>query len=186
MGHTLRGKTLGIHGWGRIGSTVAGYGRAFGMNVLIWSSEPSRARAKADGWAIADSQKHFYTAADVVSLHLRLAPATRDVVTSADLALMKPTAILVNTSRAGLIAPGALLTALNAGRPGMAAVDVFDKEPLTDPNDPLINHPNLVATPHIGYVTYEEFDLQFSDVFDQINAFARGAPINAINPEALG
>lgn len=184
MGHTLRGRTLGIYGWGRIGATVAGYGRAFGMTVLVWASDASRKRATADGWSVADSREAFFATCDVVSLHLRLFPATRGIVTPADLALMKPSAVLVNTSRAGLIAPGALLGALDAGRPGMAAIDVFDTEPLTDAKDPLINHPNVVATPHIGYVTYEEFDLQFSDVFDQINAFAAGAPINVINPEA--
>ncbi|MEZ5729387.1 MAG: D-2-hydroxyacid dehydrogenase family protein [Burkholderiaceae bacterium] len=185
MGHTLRDKTLGIYGWGRIGSTVAGYGRAFGMNVIVWSSERSRERASRDGWIVAASREQFFAQSDVLSLHLRLFPLTRGIVTGADLALMKPSAILVNTSRAGLIAPGALLAALEAGRPGTAAVDVFEEEPLTDPADPLINHPRVVATPHIGYVTYEEFDLQFSDVFDQINAFAHGTPINCINPEAI-
>lgn len=186
MGHTLRGRTLGIYGWGRIGAAVAGYGRAFGMDVLVWASEASRTRAADEGWAIAQSREHFFAACDVLSLHMRLVPATRGIVTAADLALMKPSATLVNTSRAGLIEPGALLAALNAGRPGMAAIDVFEVEPLHDANDPLINHPRVVATPHIGYVTYEEFDLQFSDVFDQINAFAAGAPINVINPEAVG
>ena len=184
MGHTLRGRTLGIYGWGRIGATVAGYGRAFGMNVIVWASEESRKRAANDGWDVPESREAFFDTCDVMSLHMRLAPATREIVTAADLARMKPSATLVNTSRAGLIERGALLAALNDGRPGMAAIDVFETEPLTDPDDPLINHPNLVATPHIGYVTYEEFDLQFSDVFDQINAFAAGKPINVINPEA--
>lgn len=183
MGHTLRGGTLGIYGWGRIGATVASYGRAFGMKVMVWASEASRMRAADEGWSVADSREEFFSACDVLSLHMRLVPATRGIVTATDLARMKPSATLVNASRAGLIEPGALLAALDAGRPGMAAVDVFENEPLTDPNDPLTNHPNVVATPHIGYVTYEEFDLQFSDVFDQINAFAAGAPINAINPQ---
>lgn len=186
MGHTLRGKTLGIYGWGRIGATVAGYGKAFGMDVLVWASEGSRARAAKGGWAVANSREAFFSECDVLSLHLRLVPATKHVVTAADLALMKASAILLNTSRAGLIEPGALLASLEAGRPGMAAIDVFEQEPLRDPADPLINHPRIVATPHIGYVTWEEFDLQFSDVFDQINAFASGAPINAINSEVLG
>lgn len=184
MGHTLRGKTLGIFGWGRIGQTVASYGRAFGMNVLVWASEASRNRASADGWSVSSDKGHFFEECDVVSLHMRLVPATRGIVTQADLAKMKSSAILVNTSRADLIEPGALLTALNAGHPGMAAVDVFESEPLTDPSDPLINHPNVVATPHIGYVTLEEFDLQFSDVFDQINAYDHGAPLHIINPAA--
>ena len=184
MGHTLRGKTLGIFGWGRIGQTVASYGRAFGMNVLVWASEASRNRASADGWSVSSDKGHFFEECDVVSLHMRLVPATRGIVTQADLAKMKSSAVLVNTSRAGLIEPGALLTALNAGHPGMAAVDVFESEPLTDPSDPLINHPNVVATPHIGYVTLEEFDLQFSDVFDQINAYDHGAPLHIINPAA--
>jgi D-3-phosphoglycerate dehydrogenase len=184
MGHTLRGKTLGIFGWGRIGEVVAGYGRAFGMEVLVWAREASRERAAQQGWAVAASKEAFLAACDVVSLHMRLVPATRGIVTAADLALMKPTAMLVNTSRAGLVEPGALLAALRAGRPGMAAVDVFETEPLRDTADPLLAMPNVVATPHVGYVTMEEFDLQFSDVFDQINAFAAGQPINVINPEA--
>jgi D-3-phosphoglycerate dehydrogenase / 2-oxoglutarate reductase len=185
MGHTLRGKTLGIYGWGRIGVTVAGYGRAFGMNVLVWGSGESRKRAAAEGWAVASDRDHFFRSCDALSLHLRLVPATRGIVTLADLASMKPSAILVNTSRAGLIESGALLAALDAGCPGMAAIDVFDTEPLTNTEDPLINHPHVVATPHIGYVTVEEFDLQFSDVFDQINAYADGASIHMINPEVL-
>lgn len=186
VGHTLRGKVLGIYGWGRIGEVVAGYGRAFGMEVLIWAREASRDRAREQGWSVADSKEAFLAACDVVSLHMRLVPATRGIVTAEDLARMKPSAILVNTSRAGLVAPGALLAALEAGRPGMAAIDVFETEPLRDTADPLINLPNVVATPHIGYVTQEEFDLQFADVFDQINAFAGGSPINVINPEAMG
>jgi len=186
VGHTLRGKVFGIYGWGRIGEVVAGYGRAFGMEVLIWAREASRDRAREQGWSVADSKEAFLAACDVVSLHMRLVPATRGIVTAEDLARMKPSAIFVNTSRAGLVEPGALLAALEAGRPGMAAVDVFETEPLRDTADPLINLPNVVATPHIGYVTQEEFDLQFADVFDQINAFAAGSPINVINPEAMG
>lgn len=185
VGRTLRGRTLGIYGWGRIGAAVAEYGRAFGMNVLVWSSETSRARAASEGWKVAADRAAFFSESDVLSLHLRLAPATRGIVTGADLALMKPDATLVNTSRAGLIEAGALLSALRSGRPGFAAIDVFDVEPLTDPLDPLLALPNVLATPHIGYVTREEFDLQFADVFDQVNAYAEGAPINVINPEAL-
>ena len=185
VGHTLRGKILGIYGWGRIGEVVAGYGRAFGMEVLVWAREESRLRAAGQGWQVAPDKETFLATSDLVSLHMRLVPATRGLVTARDLDLMKPSAILVNTSRAGLIEPGALVAALKAGRPGTAAVDVFETEPLRDTADPLLALPNVVATPHVGYVTMEEFDLQFADVFDQVNAFAAGTPIHAINPEAL-
>ncbi len=185
VGHTLRGKTLGIHGYGRIGSVVAGYGRAFGMPVLVWAREAARARAAGDGHAPAASQAEFYQQADIVSLHMRLVDATRGIVTAEDLARMKPTSLLVNTSRAGLIEPGALVAALRAGRPGMAAVDVYEEEPLRDPAHPLLTLPNVVCTPHIGYVTHEEYELQFTDIFDQILAYSRGAPINVVNSEVL-
>lgn len=186
VGTTLRGKTLGIFGYGRIGATVAGYGRAFGMNVLVWSSELSLERARRDGYQAAASKSAFFADADVLSLHLRLVSATRGIVTADDLARMKPTAILVNTSRAPLIEPGALVQALKAGRPGMAAVDVYEHEPLLDTSDPLLAMDNAVCTPHIGYVTKEEFETQFSDIFDQIVAYAGGKPINVVNPAALG
>jgi D-3-phosphoglycerate dehydrogenase len=185
MGHTLRGKTLGIYGYGRIGSVVAGYGRAFGMDVLVWCREASIARARADGYRVAASRVAFFEESDVVSLHLRLVDETRGIVTLGDLRRMKPTALIVNTSRAGLVAEGALVTALREGRPGMAAVDVYEQEPLTDPADPLLSMSNVICTPHIGYVTRDEFELQFADVFDQIVAFANGAPTNMINPEAM-
>lgn len=185
IGSTLRGKTLGIYGYGRIGSVVAGYGRAFGMNVLVWAREESLVRARADGHSAAGSKEGFFEACDVLSLHMRLVEATRGIVTASDLAHMKPDAVLVNTSRAPLIEPGALVTALRAGRPGFAAVDVFEHEPLTDPDDPLLRMENVVCTPHIGYVTREEYELQFSDVFDQIVAYAAGTPINVVNPAAL-
>ena len=185
VGDSLRGRSLGIYGYGRIGSVVAGYGRAFGMRVLVWAREGSRARAIADGYEPAESKESLFEVCDVLSLHMRLVPATRGVVTAADLARMKPTSLLVNTSRAGLIQPGALVSTLHAGRPGMAAVDVFDDEPLRDPFHPLLRMDNVVVTPHIGYVTKDEFDLQFSDVFDQINAYAAGTPINVVNPDAL-
>jgi D-3-phosphoglycerate dehydrogenase len=185
IGQTLRGRTLGIHGYGRIGRTVAGYGKAFGMHVLIWAREASREQARADGYATAESQAAFYEACDVVSLHMRLVDATRGVVRAADLQRMKPTAILVNTSRAGLVEPSALVNALAAGRPGMAAVDVYEEEPLRDRAHPLLTMPNVVCTPHIGYVTWDEYELQFSDIFDQIVAYAHGAPINVINPDAV-
>lgn len=164
---------------------VAGYGRAFGMDVQVWAIEPSRVRAAADGWTIAPNKAALFSTSDVLSLHLRLLTATRGIVTAADLALMKPNAILVNTSRAGLIAAGALVQALQLGRPGLAALDVYDEEPLVDPHHPLLRLPNAICTPHIGYVTWDEYDLQFADIFDQVNAFAAGQPINMIIPEAL-
>ena len=185
VGLGLRGKTLGIYGYGRIGSVVAGYGNAFGMNVLVWSGADSSARALADGYAVASSKREFFAECDVLSLHLRLVEATRGLVRAADLALMKPTALLVNTSRAGLIEPGALVTALRAGRPGMAAVDVYEHEPVLDPRYPLFELENVVCTPHIGYVSRDEYEIQFSDIFDQILAYAAGAPINVVNLEVL-
>ncbi len=185
VGRTLRGRTLGLYGHGRIAQVVAGYAAAFGMNVLWWGSEQGRARAAAGGGSVAGSREDFFAAPDVISLHLRLTPATRGAITAVDLDRMRPDAVLVNTSRAGLIEPGTLLAALEAGRPGKAAIDVFDIEPLTDPNDPLLSHPRLIATPHIGFVTEDEFDLQFAEIYDQVNAFAAGRPTNVINPEAL-
>jgi D-3-phosphoglycerate dehydrogenase len=185
VGQTLRGKTLGIFGYGRIGATVAGYGKAFGMHVLVWAREESLARAHADGYATAASKAEFFERADVLSLHMRLVESTRGIVTADDLARMKPGALIVNTSRASLIAPGALVAALTAGRPGMAAVDVFEEEPLRDPNHPLLKLHSVIATPHIGYVTRDEYELQFSDIFDQIVAFAAGTPINVVNPDVL-
>ncbi len=185
VGNTLRGKTFGIYGYGRIGAVVAGYGRAFGMNVVVFAREPSLDRARADGYDVAPNKAKFFEICDVISLHMRLVDATRGMVTAADLARMKPTALLVNTSRAGLVEPGALVEAVRAGRPGMAAVDVYETEPLVDVNDPLLNMDNVVCTPHIGYVSRDEYEIQFSDIFDQIVAYAAGAPINVVNPAAL-
>lgn len=185
MGASLRGKVLGVYGYGRIGATVAGYGDAFGMRVLVWSSEASRERAQARGYAVAASRGAFFEECDVVSLHLRLNDATRGIVTAAELARMKPSALLVNTSRAGLIEPGALLQALRAGRPGLAALDVYEQEPMLDRDEPLLSMDNVVCTPHIGYVSRDEYELQFSDIFNQIVAYAAGTPINVVNPEAL-
>ena len=185
IGQTLRGKTLGIHGYGRIGQTVAGYGKAFGMSVLVWARQPSLTRARTDGYDVAPSQAAFYEQCDVVSLHMRLVPDTRGIVTAADLGRMRPTALLVNTSRAGLIEPGALVEALRSGRPGMAAVDVFDAEPVRDANHPLVTMDNVVCTPHIGYVTRDEYEIQFSDVFDQILADGQGQPLHVVNPAVL-
>jgi D-3-phosphoglycerate dehydrogenase len=185
VGTTLRGKTLGIYGYGRIGGVVANYGRAFGMNVQVWARPQTLEAARKDGYTTAASKEAFFADCDVISLHMRLVDATRHIVKAADLARMKPTALLVNTSRAPLIEPGALAEALRKGRPGMAAVDVFEQEPVLDPKHPLLNMPNVICTPHIGYVTNEEYETQFIDIFDQINAYAAGKPINVINTEVL-
>jgi len=184
-GTTLRGKTLGIYGYGRIGAVVAGYGRAFGMDVQIWAREATRSKARADGYGVAPSKEAFFAGCDVITLHMRLVDATRGIVTAADLARMKPTALLVNTSRAPLIEPGALVSALRAGRPGKAAVDVYEEEPVTGGRHPLLAMDNAICTPHLGYVTREEYEVQFADIFDQVVAFAAGAPINVVNPEVL-
>jgi D-3-phosphoglycerate dehydrogenase len=185
VGTTLRDKTLGIYGYGRIGGVVARYGEAFGMNVVVWARETGLAQARADGYTAAPSKAAFFEECDVITLQMRLVDATRHIVTAADLARMKPTALLVNTSRAPLIEPGALANALRAGRPGMAAVDVYEDEPLRDVSHPLLNMPNVVCTPHIGYVSREEYEVQFADIFDQIIAYAGGTPTNVINPGAL-
>ncbi len=185
VGSTVRGKTLGIYGYGRIGAVVAGYARAFGMKVLVWAREPAMAKAHLEGYETAASKAAFFEQCDFISLHMRLVDATRGIVKAEDLARMKPTATLVNTSRAGLIEPGALVNALGAGRPGFAAVDVFEKEPLRDLSDPLLNMNNVIATPHIGYVSRDEYELQFADIFDQIVSFAGGTPTNVVNPDVL-
>lgn len=185
VGRTLLFKTLGVFSYGRIGKVVAEYGRAFGMHVMTWGGAASQARAQADGFAVADTKAAFFETCDVISLHLRLVEATRGIVTASDLARMKPSSLLVNTSRAGLIEPGALVAALRAGRPGMAAVDVYEDEPLTDTRHPLLGMDTVIGTPHIGYVTRDEWEVQFADVFDQINAYAAGSPINVVNPDVL-
>jgi len=183
MGRVLRGRTLGIFGYGKIGSLVAGYGRAFGMKVLVWGREGSLTRGRADGYTPAPDKETFLAQADVLSLHLRLIPETRGIITPNDLALMKPDALLVNTSRAELIAPGALEMALRAGRPGWAAVDVYEEEPILGANHPLLKLDNALCTPHLGYVEQDSYELYFSQAFDQVLAFAEGQPINAVNPE---
>jgi D-3-phosphoglycerate dehydrogenase / 2-oxoglutarate reductase len=155
------------------------------MNVLVGAREASRERARADGWDVAPSKEAFFEQSDIISLHMRLVDATRHIVKAADLARMKPSALLVNTSRAPLIEPGALVAALKAGRPGWAAVDVYEEEPLRDTAHPLLNMPNVVATPHLGYVTHEEYETQFVDIFDQILAYGAGKPINVVNPQVL-
>jgi D-3-phosphoglycerate dehydrogenase len=185
VGRSLHGKTLGIYGYGRIGRVVAPYGRAFGMKVVVWARETARAQARAEGYESAPGKAAFFAECDVVSLHMRLVEATRGIVTAADLALMKPTALLVNTSRAALIEPGALVEALRAGRPGLAAVDVYEEEPVRDAAHPLLSMENVVCTPHIGYVSNDEYEVQFAEIFAQITAFAAGTPINVVNPEVL-
>ncbi len=183
VGSTLREKTLGIYGYGRIGSVVAGYGQAFGMNVVVWAREASLARAHADGYSAAHNREAFFEQCDIISLHLRLVDATRGIVKAGDLARMKPSALIVNTSRAPLIEPNALVAALKTGHPGMAAVDVYEEEPVL--NHPLFAMENVVCTPHIGYVTRDEYQIQFAEIFDQITAYCAGKPINVVNPEVL-
>lgn len=185
VGRSLHGRRIGLYGYGRIAKAVANYARAFGMEVVWWGSEDGRARAAADGETVAASRAEFFADSAVVSIHVRMKPETRGIITAADLALMGSDSVFVNTSRAGLIEDGALLAALDAGRPGRAAIDVFDREPITWPNDPLACHPRMIATPHIGFVTEDELALQFSDIFDQLVAWRDGAPIHMINPEAL-
>jgi len=184
LGQVLKGKTLGIWSYGRIGQLVAGYGRAFGMRVLIWGGEAARQRAQQDGFEVASDKQSFFEQSDVLSLHLRLAEATAGCVTLEDLSRMKPTALLVNTSRAELIEPDALLGALNRGRPGMAAVDVFESEPILQ-GHALLRLENCICTPHIGYVEQESYELYFSAAFDNVVNFIRGTPTNIVNPGAL-
>ncbi|AWI53637.1 3-phosphoglycerate dehydrogenase [Aquabacterium olei] len=184
LGMVLAGKTLGIWGYGRIGKRVAQYGRAFGMHVTIWGSEASRAQAQADGFIPAPTREAFFEASDVLSLHLRLTPQTRGLITQDDLHRMKPTALLVNTSRAELLQDNALVTALNRGRPGMAAVDVFESEPILQ-GHPLLRLENAVCTPHIGYVELDNYERYFSAAFDNLLNFIAGTPTHIVNPEAL-
>lgn len=184
IGHVLKGRTLGIWGYGKIGHMVAGYGKAFGMTVMVWGSEAARHRAIGDGLQVAESREQFFESADVVSLHLRLTPETRGIVTLQDLARMKPTSLLVNTSRAELLETDALITSLNRGRPGMAAVDVFESEPILQ-GHPLLRLENCICTPHIGYVEQDSYELYFGAAFDNIVNFARGTPTNIVNPGAL-
>ena len=184
LGTVLKGRTLGIWGYGRIGRLVASYGKAFGMHVSVWGREPSREAAMRDGYQAAASKKEFFAQADVLSLHLRLNEATRGIVSEADLLSMKHNALFVNTSRAELVAPGALDAALCAGNPGYAALDVFETEPLP-PNDPMLRYANVLATPHLGYVEKDSYELYFRAAFQNIVDFASGAPKNVLNPEAL-
>lgn len=185
MGLGMRGKTLGIYGFGRIGAVMAGYAGAFGMKVLVWGREGSLARAREQGHDIASSREAFFGTVDVLTLQIRATEETRGIVTAADLARMKPSALLVNTSRASLIEPGALLAALRAGRPGMAALDVFDEEPVLGAADPLVQLPNVVCTPHLGYVEEQTYEFALGAAFDQVLAYAAGKPVNVVNPEAI-
>ena len=185
VGMGLRGRTLGIYAYGRIGGVVAGYGKSFGMKVKVWGREASLARTKADGFSVARNRETFFEECDVISLHMPLIPATRGIVTEADLARMGPNSVIVNTSRAGLIDPAVLVKALRAGRPGKAAVDVYEFEPVTDVNHPLLTMDNVISTPHIGYVERDSYEGQFSDIFDQILAYGSGKPINVVNPAVL-
>jgi D-3-phosphoglycerate dehydrogenase len=184
IGMVLKGKTLGIWGYGKIGRLMAGYGRAFGMNVTVWGRQESLDRARADGLIVAPSKEAFFEACDVLSVHLRLTEGTRGCVTHEDLTRMKPTALFVNTSRAELVADGALVSALNRGRPGMAAVDVFESEPILQ-GHPLLRLENAVCTPHIGYVEQDSYELYFGAAFQNVIDFVNGTPKNIVNPEAL-
>lgn len=186
LGRNLNGLTLGIWGYGKIGQRIAQFGKAFGMNVLVWGREPSRQQAVADGFQAAGSKSDFFQAADVLSLHLRLNEATRYCVESADLALMKTDALLVNTSRAELIEEGALVKALQAGRPGFAAVDVYENEPQGEEMNALLDLDNVLCTPHLGYVEQNGYELYFRIAFENVNAFFRGEAVNIANPEVLG
>lgn len=184
IGCELRGKTLGIWGYGKIGQLVAGYGRAFGMQVLIWGSEASRDKATNDGYAAASSRDAFFETCDVLTIHLRLSDTTRNSITHGDLARMKPTALLVNTSRAEIIDTNTLISALNRGRPGMAAVDVFETEPILQ-GHALLRLENCICTPHIGYVAQDNYEKLFGAAFDNVANFIKGTPTNIVNPGAL-
>lgn len=184
LGDVLHGRTLGIFGYGRIGALLAGYGRAFGMRVLVWGRETTLDKARKDGYQTAASQRELFEASDVLSLHIRLTDATRGIVSAADLALMKPEALIVNTSRAGLIEAGALEAALRAGRPGRAAVDVYEHEPI-GADHPLLALDNALCTPHLGYVERDAYEFGFEKVFEQIQAYAAGAPVHVVNAAML-
>jgi D-3-phosphoglycerate dehydrogenase / 2-oxoglutarate reductase len=183
LSHRLRGATLGIFGLGTIGGLVAEAGRGLGMTVLAFGQQGSAERARVSGYAMASGKRELFEQSDVLSLHARLKPETRGIVTAADLARMKPTALIVNTARAELIAPGALIEALAKGRPGYAAVDVYEQEPITGGNHPLLKMPNVLCVPHLGWAEWENFDLYFGEAFEQIEAFAENAPLRLANPE---
>ena len=184
LGSVLQGKTLGVWGYGKIGQLVAGYGLAFGMRVVVWGRDATRERAAVDGFEVADSKDALFTQSDVLSLHLRLNDDTRAIVTLDDLSRMKPTALLVNTSRAELIEADALMAALNRGRPGMAAIDVFESEPILQ-GHALLRLENCICTPHIGYVEQNSYEMYFGAAFDNVINFIKGTPTNIVNPGAL-
>ncbi|MCZ2496308.1 D-2-hydroxyacid dehydrogenase family protein [Xylophilus sp. Kf1] len=184
VGMVLRGKTLGVWGYGRIGQLIAGYGRAFGMNVRIWGREASRAKALEDGYQVASTRQEFFEQCDIVSVHLRLTESTRGTITLDDLSRMKPSALFVNTSRAELVESDALIAALNRGRPGMGAVDVFEAEPPLQ-GHALLRLENCICTPHIGYVEQDSYELYFGAAFDNVVNFIQGSPTNILNPGAL-
>ncbi|MEY4751981.1 MAG: hypothetical protein RIQ60_4195 [Pseudomonadota bacterium] len=184
VGTVLRGRTLGLWGYGKIGQIVAGYGKAFGMKVQVWGSEASRALAEQHGHVPCPDRESFFSSSDVLSLHLRLNEVTRGIVTHADLAHMQPGSLIVNTSRAELIEEGALVAALNRGRPGMAAVDVFESEPILQ-GHPLLRLENAICSPHLGYVEQDSYELYFGAAFDNVVNFVRGTPTHIVNPEAL-
>jgi D-3-phosphoglycerate dehydrogenase len=184
IGNVLRGKTLGIWGYGRIGQLVAGFGKAFGMHILVWGSEASRVKAAQDGYVAAANRSAFFSESDVLSVHLRLTDTTRGIVTAEDLAQMKATALFVNTSRAELVEPDALIGALNRGRPGLAAVDVFEAEPILQ-GHALLRLENCICTPHIGYVEQESYEMYFGAAFDNVVNYIKGTPSNVVNPGAL-
>ena len=183
-GRALQGDTLGIWSYGKLGKRVAGYGKAFGMDVVVWGREASRAQAQADGYRVAESRQSFFAQADIVSLHLRLNAATQGIVTLEDLQAMKPSALLVNTSRAELLAPGALRQALAQGRPGYAALDVFETEPVAG-DEWFLSADNVVATPHLGYVEQKGYEIYFRAAFENVASFFAGSPTNVCNPAAL-
>ena len=183
MARGLFGRRLGLYGYGRIAKQVADYAEAFNMQVEWWGSDQGRARAKADGRTVSKSRATFFAKNDIVSVHLRLTSATRGVITAADLGKMKPDSVFVNTSRSRLLGSGVLLNELNSGRPGKAAVDVFDEEPINWQRDELACHPHIIATPHIGFVTDDAFEMRFSEVFEQVRSWARGRPVNMLNPD---
>ncbi|QET01549.1 MULTISPECIES: D-2-hydroxyacid dehydrogenase family protein [Cupriavidus] len=185
LGQQLRGQRLGVWSYGRIGKQVAGFGKAFGMKVWVWGREGSIADARKDGFEAAPSREAFFAESDIVSLHIRLNRETEGIVDATDLARMKPTALLVNTSRAELVAPGALVAALRAGRPGFAAVDAFEREPILGADDPLLKLDNALCTPHIGFVERDNYEAYYGGAFENINSFFAGMPANLANPEVL-
>lgn len=185
IGHCIQGKTIGIWGYGKIGKRIAAYGQAFGAHIMVWGSGNSRKQAHLDGHVAAESKEVFFREADIITLHLRLNESTRSIVQAQDLQLMKPTAAIINTARAELIEPGALIESLAAGRPGFAGLDVYESEPVYDKEHPLLNMPNVVCTPHLGYVEKAGYELYFGKAFENVASFIGGTPINIKNPEVL-